>query len=58
MYYTLCIIITVYFQFINAYNDTITLEEVLKITNEYYQSYYCKNDICAKTTYDYSKSLY
>jgi len=34
----------------------ITKDEVLKITNEYYISYYCKNDICSLTDYNYIKS--
>jgi len=27
--------------------------EVLKLKNEYYTSYYCKNDICVKISFNY-----
>jgi len=35
----------------------ISKQEVLNITNEYYISYYCKNDICKFLDYNYSKSI-
>jgi len=34
-------------------NNYKTKDEVLKITNRYYISYYCKNDICVSTDYNY-----
>jgi len=34
--------------------NILTKEEVIKITNEYYISYYCKNDICVLTDYNYA----
>jgi len=50
----LCIII--YIQFVNAYETGVVLskDEVLKITNEYYISFFCKNDTCVSTSYDYN----
>jgi len=40
--------IIIYIQFVNAYEKGVVLskDEVLKITNEYYISFFCKNDIC------------
>ncbi|OUM57132.1 hypothetical protein PIROE2DRAFT_65176, partial [Piromyces sp. E2] len=38
--------------YVNA-NRILSREEVLKIKNEYYISYYCKNDKCVETNYDY-----
>jgi len=32
----------------------MNIEEVLKITNNYYTSYYCKNDICVSIDYKYN----
>ena len=37
--------------------NILNKEEVLKITNEYYISYHCKNDICVLTNYDYSTHI-
>jgi len=33
--------------------NILSKEEVLKITNKYYISYYCKDDICVLSDYDY-----
>jgi len=40
--------IIIYIQFVNAYKKGVVLrkDEVLKITNEYYISFFCKNDTC------------
>ena len=40
--------IIIYTQFVNAYEKGVVLskDEVLKITNEYYISFFCKNDTC------------
>jgi hypothetical protein len=31
----------------------MSIEDVLKIKNEYYVSFYCKNDICVETDFMY-----
>jgi len=53
IYYFLFII---YINYIYTYNlyDVISKNEVLNITNEYYISFYCKNEICISVNYDYS----
>jgi len=38
------------------YKNNISINEVLNITNEYYISYYCKNNICVLTSYNYINS--
>ncbi|ORX33469.1 hypothetical protein BCR36DRAFT_412123 [Piromyces finnis] len=42
-------------QFVNSYKegDILTKKEVLNITNEYYISFYCKNDICVLVHNEY-----
>jgi len=37
-------------------NNYSTKEEVLKITNKYYISYYCKNNTCVLTDYNYANN--
>ena len=32
-------------------------DEVLKLTDEFYISFYCKDDICVSTNYDYSETF-
>jgi len=36
------------------YKNNISINEVLNITNEYYISYYCKDNICILSDYNYS----
>jgi len=42
-------------KFIYIYKHSISKERVLNITDQFYNGYYCKNDICVLTDYDYSK---
>ncbi|KAL6628891.1 hypothetical protein U3516DRAFT_535315 [Neocallimastix sp. 'constans'] len=44
-----------YFQLADAYTygDTLPREEVMKIKNEYFLSFYCKNDICVVVDNEY-----
>jgi len=51
------IIISINIQFINTYelNKIISKDEVLKIIDEFYISFYCKDDICVSTKNDYSE---
>jgi len=49
---TILIFIILYFQLVHA-QRTMSIEDVLKIKNEYYVSFYCKNDICVETDFMY-----
>jgi len=40
-------------------NNILSKEEVLKITNKYYISYYCEDDVCVLSDYNYyNKYIY
>jgi len=56
-YINILLHIILYFHFVSSYDKGIIVkkEEVLKITNEFYISFYCKDDICVSTDYDYSE---
>ena len=41
--------------FIYIYKNSLSKEIVLKITDEFYNSYYCKNDICVLMDNEYLK---
>ncbi|ORY86438.1 hypothetical protein LY90DRAFT_628908 [Neocallimastix californiae] len=45
---TALLFIILYFQFVDA-QRTMSKEDVLKIKNEEFVSFYCKNDICVRT---------
>ena len=51
----LCLYIIFYIQFGNTYEEgrVLSKDEVLKIKNEYFLSFFCKNDTCVSTSYDY-----
>ncbi|KAL6612695.1 hypothetical protein U3516DRAFT_548880 [Neocallimastix sp. 'constans'] len=53
------IYVLLYFQFINAFdmNKVKSKEEVLKINDEYYISFYCKNETCILVDFDYTDSF-
>ncbi|ORX52901.1 hypothetical protein BCR36DRAFT_323908 [Piromyces finnis] len=47
-----------YIQFGNAYEgEVLSKDEVLKIKDEYYISYYCKEDICVEHSFDYDEHI-
>jgi len=50
IYIVLCI------NFVNTY-EILTKDEVLNITNRYYISFYCKDNICVSTDYNYNDSI-
>eukprot|EP00833_Pecoramyces_ruminatium_P014793 jgi/Orpsp1_1/1188825/evm.model.d7180000067485.1 len=52
MYKLIIFFIIFYFQFIRA-TQVLSKEEVLKIKNQYFIGFYCKDDICVPTKYDY-----
>ncbi|ORX41832.1 hypothetical protein BCR36DRAFT_587695 [Piromyces finnis] len=51
--------IIIYFQFASAneLNEVLSKKEVLNITNEFFISYYCKDDICVKTDNEYKEKF-
>ncbi|ORX80375.1 hypothetical protein BCR32DRAFT_245688 [Anaeromyces robustus] len=49
------IIYYIIIQLVNAV-QTISKEEVLKITNAYYISFYCKDDICVPVEYNFKQA--
>jgi len=55
IYKFIFIYIIFYIHFIKTYelNKILSKNEILKITDEYYLSFYCKNDTCVSIYYDY-----
>ncbi|KAL6605134.1 hypothetical protein U3516DRAFT_801116 [Neocallimastix sp. 'constans'] len=54
---TALLFIIFYFQLVDT-QRTMSKEDVLKIKNEYYVSFYCKNDICFETDFMYEDETF